>query len=102
MDDNINVDMNNKTEDIENAVESDNAKETLEDIVLQIRSWGNSFKLKKWFACTTGKRTNCRAKILATKITSKDPHLRERKCSQYCMQNVNPEYRNESYLPLVT
>ena len=38
VDDNINVDMNNKTEDIENAVESDNAKETLEDIVLQIRS----------------------------------------------------------------
>ena len=34
MDDNINVDMNNKTEDVENAVESENVKETLEDVVL--------------------------------------------------------------------
>ena len=40
MDDNINVDMNNKTEDVENSDESDNVKETLEDVVL--RSWGNS------------------------------------------------------------
>jgi hypothetical protein len=34
VDDNINVDMNNKTEDVEKAVESDNVKETLEDVVL--------------------------------------------------------------------
>ena len=40
MNDNINVDMNNKTEDVENSDESDNVKETLEDVVL--RSWGNS------------------------------------------------------------
>ena len=32
--DNINVDMNNNTEDVENAFESDNVKETLEDLVL--------------------------------------------------------------------
>ena len=42
MDDNINVDMNNKTEDVENSDESDNVKETLEDVVLKMRSWGNS------------------------------------------------------------
>jgi hypothetical protein len=34
VDDNINVDMNNKTEDVENAVESENVKETLENLVL--------------------------------------------------------------------
>ena len=34
VDDNINVDMNNRTEDVENAVESENVKETLEDVVL--------------------------------------------------------------------
>ena len=34
VDDNINVDMNNRTEDVENAVESDKVKETLEDVVL--------------------------------------------------------------------
>jgi hypothetical protein len=32
VDDNINVDINNKTEDVENAVESDNVKETLETL----------------------------------------------------------------------
>ena len=34
VDDNINVDMNNRTEDVENAIESDKVKETLEDVVL--------------------------------------------------------------------
>ena len=34
VDDNINVDMNNHTEDVENAVESENVKETLENLVL--------------------------------------------------------------------
>ena len=34
MDDNINVDMNNKNDDVENAVASENVKETLEDRVL--------------------------------------------------------------------
>ena len=68
MDDNINVDMNNKTEDVENAVESENVKETLEDVVLWMRSWENSSNSRSHLHARPGKKTYCQGKIMATKI----------------------------------
>ena len=35
MDDNINIDINDKTEDVENAAKSENVEETLEDLTLK-------------------------------------------------------------------